>query len=205
MTRRGHRYFGGFLNTYIEERHYAALGVSTGVGIALTVAAVASLAAAGVSSAAAIQQSKNQSALAKAMQRQKETEAQNEAEAAAFEERQSRRRTALLLGKQQAIFAASGLETTTGSPLIQELDLTTQAELEALNIRRGGQVTSEASLFESRIAKYQSDTAKAAIPYEITSGVLSGVGSAASIYGSAGTGTKKTVTGDWYNTYGGRA
>src|SRR5882724_106026 len=96
---RGHRYFGRNFERK-EEKHYE-LGVVGIAAIAVTVAA------AGLSTYAAVKSSENQAALAKAVQKQKETEAQNVAETAAFEERQTRRRTALLIGKQTAIQAAS--------------------------------------------------------------------------------------------------
>jgi hypothetical protein len=65
-----------------------------------------------------------------------------------------------------------------------ELDLTTQGELEALNIRRGGQVESQAKTFEARLARFRADTAKGAIGYDIASGVLSASSSAVSSYSS---------------------
>lgn len=90
-------------------------------------------------------------------------EAQSIRQAAEFEERQFRRRASLLMGKQTAIAAASGLDITSGSPLLMELDSIREAELEALNIRRTGRMGESAKLFEARLARRS-------IPFTIVGG-----------------------------------
>lgn len=80
-------------------------------------------------------------------------EAESARQAAAFEERQFRRRAAILLGKSSAVTAATGLDPTEGSPLLAELDNTRQTELNALNIRRGGDVNAAAKSFEARLER----------------------------------------------------
>lgn len=80
-------------------------------------------------------------------------EASSIQEAAASEETQFRRRAAQLLAKGRAIGAASGVDISTGSPLLLELDNARQAELEALNIRRTGQVGAAGRLFEADLAR----------------------------------------------------
>lgn len=101
---------------------------------------------------------------AKGQAKAAEAEAASIREASAFEERQFRRRAALAIGKWQAIGAASGVDIATGSPLLLELDNARQAELEALNIRRTGEVGAAGKQFEAKLAK-------AAIPGIILGGV----------------------------------
>lgn len=79
-----------------------------------------------------------------ANQRFAKVEAQQAIINAGIEERQSRRRAAQILSKQQAIAAASGLDTSSGTPLEVMLDSARQAEEEALLIRAGGEAKARA-------------------------------------------------------------
>ena len=90
-------------------------------------------------------------------------------EQAGFEERQSRREARRILGKQLATTAAAGVSTTSGSPLMQQLDLVRQAELNAEGIRRRGQMGFEAKRFEAK-------SARARIPGIIAGGASSILG-----------------------------
>lgn len=90
---------------------------------------------------------------ARGQARAAEAEATSIREAAAFEETQSRRRSAQLMAKGLAIGAASGVDISSGSPLLLELDNARQAELEALNIRRTGEVAARGREFEARLAR----------------------------------------------------
>ena len=176
---RGHHYYGNCVNLDLleqRERH--------GFAIAGVVAAVLAVVAAGVGTYVSVQQSQQAAEEANMVRKQKELEAQQARESAAFAETQQRRRASLLLGKQQAIEAAAGVSTSSGSPFNAEIDLTTQAELEALNIRRTGAVEAQGREWEARIAKFRRDTARGAIPFEIAGGVLSAASSATSAYGS---------------------
>ena len=171
---------------------------------AAIVAIAVSVAAAAVSTYASVKSSEQQAAMAKSVQKQKEIERQAAIDAAAFEETQQRRRTALLLGSQRAIEAASGVETTTGSPLIQEIDLVKQGELEALNIRQAGTMQAGARQFEANIARYRAETAKGAIPLQIAGGVLQAASSGYSTYQLSKYGSYRapsprgnTVATDW--------
>ena len=74
-------------------------------------------------------------------------------EQAKIEEEQSRRRSAMIMGKTQAVAAAAGLDTTFGSPLDIALDQAQQAELEALNIRYMGKMRKYAA--NQQAAAYQ--------------------------------------------------
>lgn len=174
----------------------AALG-TTGVVLAY-VGTAAAVIGAGVSIAAAIQQSEQQEKLANAAKKQKEIEAQAFREQAAYEEGQQRRRSLILLGKQQAIFAAAGVDTGSGSPLLQEIDLTSQLELEALNIRAFGARGASGKQFEAGIANYQARAARSGQTLSILGGVTSAVGGVASSYSSAYSNTYRgSVASRW--------
>lgn len=174
--KRGHHYVGSFANVGFEdfqERHYA---------IAAVVAGVLAVVAAGVGTYVAVQQAEQQADEANAIRKQKEEEARQAVESAAFQERQLRRRQSILLGKQQAITAAAGVDLTTGTALFAEADFAEQAELEALNVRRTGKIEASGREFEARIAKFRRENARGAIPWLIAGGVLSASSSAATSY-----------------------
>lgn len=111
-------------------------------------------------------------------------EAKSIEEQAAFTERQSRRQSALAIGKQVATGAASGVDITSGSPLFMELDSVRQAELEALNIRHQGALGAASKRFEARMAKAQ-------IPGIIIGGISKAAG------GFAGSTSGQSVLSGW--------
>ena len=74
---------------------------------------------------------------------------------AAFDETQTRRQNKLFLGEANAIGAASGVDISSGSPLLHELDRIKQTEIEALNIRRGAQNRVNAINFQRKMLKRQ--------------------------------------------------
>lgn len=178
-----------------RERHWV-------VG-ALYAAAAAAVIGAGVSTYSAVQQSEQNASMAKAAQRQREKEAAIASDNAAFEERQHRRRISLLLGQQQAVYAAAGVDPTSGSPLLQQIDTIKQGEIEALGIRSGGSIDSSERMFEAGMAKYQVRAFKAQIPLQIASGVASATYGAASAYSKFGTTRtpRKSVIGSWSGGY----
>lgn len=90
---------------------------------------------------------------ARGQARAADLEAESATQAAAFEETQFRRRAALAIAKGQAVGAAAGLDLTSGSPLLLDLENARQAELEALNIRRTGHVAASAKRFEAKLAR----------------------------------------------------
>lgn len=165
--------------------------------VAAVVAAVAAVAAAGVGTYAAVESANQQEKLAKAEKKQRRIEAQAAIDSAAFEERQMRRRISLVRGANRAAFAAAGFETTSGSPLVQDIDLVTQGELDALNVRRTGALSASTSIFESNVAGFRAQAAERSIPLTIAGGTLSAVSSGASLYSTLRTPERKrTVTTD---------
>lgn len=156
------------------------------------VGATAAIAGTGIATVAAVNQAKQQSYAAQAQaneidvnnqinqqiieenQRTNQTiadaEAQNQISAAAYDEHQFRRRVALLMGKQAAIYGASGVDPSAGSPLVMTLDAVRQAEMEAQNIRRSGQMGADAALFgagaSARAAQLQINARSRASEFE---------------------------------------
>lgn len=100
-------------------------------------------------------------------QRLSEMQARSAEEQAMLQERQFRRRAMLAQGETVSSLASSGLAITSGTPLLRQLDLAKQAEIEALNIRRTGQIEASARRFEGRLSK-------AGIPWSIAGGALQG-------------------------------
>lgn len=117
-------------------------------------------------------------------------EAKSIEEQAAFQEGQSRRQSRMLIGKQIAAGAASGVDITSGSPLFMELDSVRQAELDALNIRHQGALGSASKRFEARMAK-------ARIPGIIMGGISQAGGSLALASTAGGAGGGGSVLGNW--------
>ncbi|MHB8510229.1 MAG: hypothetical protein ACYDGR_16560 [Candidatus Dormibacteria bacterium] len=86
---------------------------------------------------------------------------------AAFDERQQRRQNAFAMGEANADTAAGGIDMTRGSPLLMQLDRAKQSEIQALSIRRSGQVQAMGLDWGARMARRQ-------IPGQIVSGFTGG-------------------------------
>lgn len=134
-----------------------------------------------ISTYAAFRQAATQEEAAKVEADFRIQEAESARQNAAYQEKQYRRRVALLLGKQAAIIGATGVDPTVGSPLLMELDSIKQGELEALNIRRTGAVSAFGQEYEARLARQRAAFAGTRKGFAIASGV---VGTSTSILGS---------------------
>jgi hypothetical protein len=174
----------------------AAFGGSALAAWAANAALVVTVVGAGVATYGAVESAEQQAQLASETRKQKELEAKQFQEQAAYEEGQFRRRALLMLGKQQAIFGAAGVETSSGTPLLQEIDLTSQLELEALNIRAQGARGASGRLFEAGIAKFRRDVARGGQTLSILGGITGAAGGVAGSYSSAM--KPKAVTTNWY-------
>lgn len=198
------------MKTYIEWRGslQSEKLMAYGVTAIAVIGAAAAVIGAGVSTYAAVQQAEQQADIAKEEGRRQKFEAEAFKEQAAFEEKQSRRKALIMLGKQYAIASASGVDPDMGSPIDQQIDLITQTELEALNIRAFGQRAVQSKMYDAKLSKYRADTARGTIPLSIVGGVASAVGGAASVYGnmkaprtnrgySGSTVTTSLIDSDW--------
>jgi hypothetical protein len=122
---------------------------------------------------------------------------------AQFDETQTRRRNALMLGDANKQTAASGVSMSSGSPLLHELDRIKQSEIEALNIRRQGQNAVASLNFQRRLVRRQ-------IPFQIAGGVaqsgsiLSRFAGRGGFSGGSGSGAAKSnESSSLNNWYGG--
>jgi len=98
-----------------------------------------------------------------------EIEARSIEEASAAEEAADRRRTARALGKLRAQGAATGVDPSSGSLLLLNLDSAKEAELSALNIRQRGALRA----FEKRTGA-QLSRQRAAIARGRKGGIIAG-------------------------------
>lgn len=99
-------------------------------------------------------------------------------------EEQSRRRSAMIMGKQQAQAAAAGLDTTTGTPLDIALDSAQQAELEALNIR-----------YQGKLAKYGKDQQAAGYRAQIPGYIFGGAANLGAQFAQPG---NQSMLSQWF-------
>lgn len=82
-------------------------------------------------------------------------------EQAAFEEEKFRRASARQIARLFALGAASGVDPSSGSPLLLTMDMLRESEVEAREIRRRGGIATEQTLFKSRLALFGADRARA--------------------------------------------
>jgi hypothetical protein len=149
--------------------------------------AIAAIVGTAVSTYAVYAQAEQQQKAAKAESQFREQEAESARQSAAYQERQYRRRVALLLGKQEAIAGASGTDPSSGSPLLMELDNVRQGEMEALNIRRTGEATAFGREYEARLARQRASFASQQKGFAVAGGVTKAAGS---------------ILGGWYGRSG---
>lgn len=149
--------------------------------VALIAVGVAVVAAA-VGTVATVQASRQQANLQKGIKKQKEQEAITAEETAEFNERQHRRKIAMLLGQQRAGFAAGGYDVEGGTPLAFEIDLVKEGELEALAIKREGAIAGGERRFEAGVAQFARRAAIRQQPLQIAGGVLGAAASGISTY-----------------------
>ena len=113
-----------------------------------------------------------------------EQEGKAEMALARTEEAQSRRRSAMIIGKQTAQAAAAGLDTTMGTPLEIALDSAEQAELEALNIR-----------YQGKLSKYGRQQQAAGYRAQIPGAIFKGAAQQGEIFASPG---NQSMLSDWW-------
>jgi hypothetical protein len=124
---------------------------------------------------------------------QSQYQAQAATEAAQFEENKYRLNAERVLAKSRATVAAGGLDISSGSPLLMELDSTRNAEISALNIRRTGAIQAQGFMFQSGMFKTQQKYVQGQRDWIIAQGVISGLSSIMS--GAAGQPTQPTPAG----------
>jgi len=118
-----------------------------------------------------------------------EVEARSIEDAAAADEETDRRRTARILGKFRAAGAASGIDPTSGSLLLLELDSEKEAELSALTIRQRGALGAFGKRTGAKFSRQQAAIARGRKGGIIAGGIFQGASLLAGFAGSGGGGT----------------
>src|SRR3990170_4448062 len=118
-----------------------------------------------------VQAAESQAKAYESEEKAREVEAESMRQAAAYEEQQYRYRTAIAASKGRAIGAAAGLDISFGSPLFMDIENARQREIEALNIRRTGEVSASGKLYEARMAGYGARATRAGVPGIVMGGV----------------------------------
>jgi len=98
-----------------------------------------------------------------------------EKQRAEFEEAQHRRRVGRFKGRQQALFAKAGVQLE-GSPLLVMEETAAEAELEALAIRRGGEIKASRFMAEAGLRQYTGKQKKRTAYIRAGASLLTGAG-----------------------------
>jgi len=167
---------------------------STIIAVAAVVGVAAALAGAGVATYSAVHQAQESEKQARNLKHRREREALLAEQNAEIAASQHQRRMRLLAGEQQSTLAAAGLSTTSGTPLVFDIDLATQGELETLLLKRQGALASEEKMFEAGILGQRERSLRGSIVPTVAGGTLSGIAGAASIGSSAALAYKPTTT-----------
>lgn len=102
-----------------------------------------------------------------------------ERQRAAIQEAQFRRDAARLGGKQRALLAKAGVRVAEGSPLLLQVETAAQAELEALTIRAGGDITAARLRQEAILQRMRGQSSRTAGFIGVGKSLLSGASSIA--------------------------
>ncbi len=142
---------------------------------ATAIMAVAAVVSAVVSAAGAMEQGK----AAREQAQYQAAVADNNALAARqqseLEERQYREKARLALSSQRAKAAKNGVLAGEGSPLFVDTDTSETAEIDSLNIRRGGQLRSDSFRAQGALSLYQGAVADQQAQFRATTSLLDGV------------------------------
>ncbi len=102
-----------------------------------------------------------------------------ERQRAAIQEAQFRRDAARLGGKQRTLLAKAGVRVAEGSPLLLQVETAAQAELEALTIRAGGDITAARLRQEAILQRMRGQSSRTAGFIGAGKSLLSGASSIA--------------------------
>jgi Flp pilus assembly protein TadB len=146
---------------------------------ALIISAVVAAVGAGTSAYSSIKQGEAQKEAAEENAKIAEANARAAQEKAAYDEEMHRERVKKILKSQRALYGASGVDME-GTPMIVQADTMEQGELDALAIRRGGDVAAAEQRSMARLYKMQGKSALKQGYYSAGSSLL---GSGSSIIG----------------------
>ena len=107
--------------------------------------------------AAILQQSERQAQIDEQQAQIKEQQSAREREVAGVEEDDFRREQRRLFAQRRAALGVSGIDISTGSPLLAAEDFITEAEFQALRIRSGGETSAIRLKQEADLIRQQSE------------------------------------------------
>ena len=108
-------------------------------------------------------------------------QAEQEQRVAASNERDFRRDQSRLMASRRAAQGASGVESSSGSPLLVTEDFAAETELQAQRIRQGGEITSNRLMDQAALTRAEGKNAKSASFFSAGDSLLSGIGRTALI------------------------
>ncbi len=136
------------------------------------IAIVLAVAGIGLSTLAQVQAAEQEAEGAEAQRQILEQEAASIRDAAAAEEAKERRVTARVLAKARVKGIAAGLDPTSGTLLLNELDAAKEAELSALTVRHRGAVAARSKAQQAQFAARQRDIARGSKSLIAAGGIL---------------------------------
>ena len=137
---------------------------------------VISLVGTGLSAASQYQQGQNQKKVANW---NADLQTQNAADARAKSEEDAKdrlRQAESLKGKQRLAYAAAGVDITTGTPLDTMMQTARDAEMDAINIRKQGDLTARNYYSDAEILRYQGKSGAQAATIGAGATILQGAG-----------------------------
>lgn len=146
-----------------------------------TTAAILIGASAAVSAGGAVLQARAANARSKYQSTVQRQQADRERQIAAAQEEDFRRRQSRLMAARRAAGGASGLDTSTGSPLLASEDFAAETELQALRIRSGGETRATRLEQQAALTRAGGRNAQTAGFIGAGSSLLSGAGRSARI------------------------
>jgi hypothetical protein len=155
---------------------------------ALTVAAIAMAVGAGVSAYGQYQAGKAANALANYNANQNEINAAAKLRDTNIQANAVRQRNRQIMGKQRAAYGASGVEISTGSPLMQQVNAAANLEMGALEAERDGGIEAGKMLQQAAIDRIEGKNQLTASRIGAAGTIIKGIGSIASMGAGGGSG-----------------
>ena len=135
---------------------------------------VVSLAGSIIGAASALSAAKGQAAQSNYQAEVLRQQAQADRDKAAAEEEDFRRRQSRTAASRRAALGASGVEIGSGSPLLVSQDFASEAELGALRIRHGGEVSATRAEQSAELQRFSGRNALRAGRFRAGASLLSG-------------------------------
>lgn len=146
------------------------------------VAAAAAVAGAGTAAYSSVAAGENQKEMADYNAKVQENAAKDAEQRGAIAADEQRQKTRQMIARQNAGMSASGLDTSTGTPLDIQTQTAGMGELDALRIVNNAQRQAAGLQAQADLDVFKGNTAQTAGYFGATGSILGGLGSAASGY-----------------------